>query len=53
LKHFEAELARSAGVHDAALLRSDPAAALATLFGRMPRGRGALLKELSAPKVTA
>jgi DNA repair protein RecO (recombination protein O) len=53
LKHFEAELARSAGVHDAALLRSDPAAALETLFGRMPRGRGALLKELSAPKVTA
>lgn len=47
LRHFEAELARFAGVHDAALLKSDPAAALATLFGRMPRGRAALLKALA------
>lgn len=45
--HFEAELARLAGVHDVAMLKSDPAAALATLFGRMPRGRAALLKALS------
>ncbi len=51
LQHFEAELARLAGVHDAAVLRSDPAAALATLFGRMPRGRNALLKALKATKV--
>ncbi len=47
VKHFEAELARFAGVHDAALLKSDPAAALASLFGRMPRGRAALLKALA------
>ncbi len=51
LRHFEAELARFAGVHDAAILRSDPAAALATLFGRMPRGRNALLKALAAPRI--
>lgn len=44
VRHFEAELARFAGVHDAAILKSDPAAALAALFGRMPRGRAALLK---------
>jgi DNA repair protein RecO (recombination protein O) len=46
VRHFEAELARLSGVHDAAILKSDPAAALATLFGRLPRGRGALLKAL-------
>jgi DNA repair protein RecO (recombination protein O) len=51
LRHFEAELARYAGVHDAALLQSDPAVALATLFGRMPRGRPALLKALAQPNV--
>ncbi|MBA3963493.1 MAG: DNA repair protein RecO [Chthoniobacterales bacterium] len=47
VRHFEAELARLTGVHDAAILRSDPAAALAGLFGRMPRGRAALLKALA------
>ncbi len=47
VRHFEAELARLTGVHDAALLQSDPAAALAALFGRMPRGRPALLKALA------
>lgn len=46
VRHFEAELARLAGVHDAAMLKSDPAAALASLFGRMPRGRGGLLRAL-------
>ena len=46
VRHFEAELARLAGVHDAAMLKSDPAAALASLFGRMPRARAALFKEL-------
>lgn len=46
VRHFEAELARIAGVHDAAMLKSDPAAALASLFGRMPPGRAALLKAL-------
>ncbi|MGH8093059.1 MAG: DNA repair protein RecO [Chthoniobacterales bacterium] len=46
VRHFEAELARLAGVHDAATLRSDPAVALGALFGRLPRGRAALLKAL-------
>ena len=46
VRHFEAELARLAGVHDVARLKSDPAAALGALFGRLPRGRSALLKAL-------
>ena len=46
VRHFEAELARLAGVHDIADTKSDPAAALGTLFGRLPRGRNALLKAL-------
>ncbi len=46
LRHFEAELARLAGVHDLARLKSDPAAALGALFGRLPRGRAALLTAL-------
>jgi DNA repair protein RecO (recombination protein O) len=46
LRHFEAELARLAGVHDVERLKSDPAAALASLFGRLPRGRAGLLKDL-------
>ena len=46
VRHFEAELARLNGVHDVAKLKSDPAAALAALFGRLPRGRAALLKAL-------
>jgi DNA repair protein RecO (recombination protein O) len=45
--HFEAELARIAGVHDANLLKSDPAFALASLFGKLPRGRATLLRGLS------
>ncbi|MBA2436154.1 MAG: DNA repair protein RecO [Chthoniobacterales bacterium] len=47
VRHFEAELARLAGVHDAAILKSNPAAALASLFGRRPRGRGTLLRSLA------
>ncbi len=47
LSHFELELARLSGLHDPALLQSNPAAALASLFGRMPRGRSALLKALA------
>jgi len=47
VQHFETELARLAGVHDAARLKSDPAAALGALFGRLPRGRGTLLKALA------
>ncbi|HEY1582604.1 MAG TPA: DNA repair protein RecO [Chthoniobacterales bacterium] len=46
VQHFEAELARLAGVHDAAMLKSDPAKALGALFGRLPRDRAALLKAL-------
>ncbi len=46
VRHFEAELARLAGVHNVAMLKSDPAGALAALFGRLPRGRAALLKAL-------
>lgn len=47
LQHFETELARLTGVHDVAKLKSDPAAALGALFGRLPRGRAALLKALT------
>ncbi|MBA3543741.1 MAG: DNA repair protein RecO [Chthoniobacterales bacterium] len=46
VRHFESELARLAGVHDTAMLKSDPAAALGALFGRLPRGRAELLKAL-------
>ncbi|CAN5531171.1 hypothetical protein BH20VER3_BH20VER3_02880 [soil metagenome] len=45
--HFETELARIAGVHDTASLKSDPAGALGALFGRLPRGRNLLLKALA------
>jgi DNA repair protein RecO (recombination protein O) len=47
VRHFEAELARLSGVHDRALLKADPAAALGALFGRLPRGRAGLFKALS------
>ena len=46
VRHFEAELARLSGVHDVTMLKSNPAAALGALFGRLPRGRAALLKAL-------
>ena len=41
--HFEMELARIAGVHDVKAIKHDPAFALASLFGKLPRSRGALL----------
>jgi DNA repair protein RecO (recombination protein O) len=44
--HFETELARIAGVHDTKMLKSNPALALASLFGRLPSTRGDLLKAL-------
>jgi DNA repair protein RecO (recombination protein O) len=44
--HFETELARIAGVHDTRQLESDPALALANLFGRLPKSRGDLVKAL-------
>ena len=46
VSHFEAELARIAGVYDAKVLKSDPAFALASLFGKLPMSRAALLKAL-------
>jgi DNA repair protein RecO (recombination protein O) len=45
--HFETELARIAGVHDTNMLKSDPALALANLFGRLPGSRAALRKALA------
>jgi DNA repair protein RecO (recombination protein O) len=45
--HFETELARIAGVHDVKTLKSNPALALANLFGRLPSSRGELLKALA------
>lgn len=44
--HFETELARIAGVHDSKMLKSNPAEAVAGLFGRLPSSRGDLLKAL-------
>ena len=44
--HFETELARIAGVHDTKTLKSNPALALANLFGRLPSSRAELLKAL-------
>jgi DNA repair protein RecO (recombination protein O) len=48
VSHFETELARIAGVHDAKMLKSDPALALANLFGRLPSSRESLRNALSA-----
>jgi DNA repair protein RecO (recombination protein O) len=48
IAHFETELARIAGVHDAKLLKGDPAFALGNLFGRLPLSRTPLLKTLAA-----
>lgn len=45
IAHFETELARIAGVHDAN--RSDSARALGALFGKLPAGRRSLLQVLS------
>jgi len=45
--HFETELARIAGVHDTKMLKSNPALALANLFGRLPSSRGELLKSIA------
>ena len=46
--HFETELARIGGVHDARSGESDAALALANLFGRLPRSREELKKILTA-----
>ena len=50
--HFETELARIAGVHDAKKLKADPAFALGDLFGRLPLSRTPLLKTLAAETKT-
>ena len=47
LLHFETELARIAGVHDVKTVKSNPALALANLFGRLPSSRGELLKAVA------
>jgi DNA repair protein RecO (recombination protein O) len=44
--HFETELARITGVHDAAAVKSNPACALGNLFGKLPKSRPALMKAL-------
>lgn len=44
--HFEAELARIAGVHHTGPLKHDPAVALGGLFGKLPALRAPLLKAL-------
>jgi DNA repair protein RecO (recombination protein O) len=51
--HFEKELARIAGVHDAKALKHEPANALANLFGKLPRSRAPLLKILRPPTVSS
>ncbi len=48
--HFETELARIAGVHDTKMLKSNPALALANLFGRLPSSRADLLKSVAKSK---
>jgi DNA repair protein RecO (recombination protein O) len=50
--HFEAELARITGVHDAKLLKGDPAFALGNLFGKLPLSRTPLLKTLASNDAT-
>jgi DNA repair protein RecO (recombination protein O) len=44
--HFETELARIAGVHDAKKLKANPAFALGNLFGKLPLSRTPLLQTL-------
>ena len=46
--HFETELARITGVHDAKVLNSNSAFALGNLFGKLPLSRTPLLKALEA-----
>ena len=48
--HFETELARIAGVHDTKMLKSNPALALANLFGRLPSSRAELLQRVTKSK---
>ena len=52
VSHFETELARIAGVHDAKKLKADPAFALGNLFGKLPLSRTPLLKTLRSEMKT-
>jgi DNA repair protein RecO (recombination protein O) len=47
VSHFETELARITGVHDAKIL-NNPAFALGNLFGKLPLSRTPLLKALAS-----
>jgi recombinational DNA repair protein (RecF pathway) len=51
VSHFEAELARITGVHDARIL-NNPAFALGNLFGKLPLSRTPLLKALASETKT-
>lgn len=54
--HFETGVARTTGVHNTKQLTDEPAVALANLFGKLPLGRAALLKQLrenAASRATA
>jgi DNA repair protein RecO (recombination protein O) len=48
VSHFETELARITGVHDAKRSHANPAFALGNLFGKLPISRTPLLKKLEA-----
>ena len=52
VSHFEAELARITGVHDAKMLKNNPAFALGSLFGKLPLSRTPLLKALASDTKT-
>ena len=51
VSHFETELARITGVHDAKIL-NNPAFALGNLFGKLPPSRTPLLKALASDTKT-
>jgi DNA repair protein RecO (recombination protein O) len=48
ISHFETELARITGVHDAKKLKANAAFALGNLFGKLPLSRTPLLKTLAS-----
>jgi DNA repair protein RecO (recombination protein O) len=48
VSHFETELARITGVHDAKKIKTNAAIALGSLFGRLPVSRTPLLKTLAS-----
>jgi DNA repair protein RecO (recombination protein O) len=48
ISHFETELARITGVHDAKKLKANAAFAIGNLFGKLPLSRTPLLKTLAS-----